>query len=290
MKIHTLLILLLGCYTLCTAQTDTPCPEGTLQVEVAASATEVCEGTPIYFTATTNSDSITHWHWDYGDGNYSVLPDSSVAVFNHYMFEFPDPNIIAVNLTITDINDCTTSAIVLVEVHQNNLHHRIATDTFLCAEQILTLHTVSDNHTGYSTSPISWQWSTGDTASFIRTNRAGTYSVQMRDEHGCIAADEKVVEFSEISIPEITAESIENAFVRLKAKDSLYPTKCIWYIYNKKGKLIDQKTENYIELRGKNKIRKIKIQLEIQQSQAGKQTSCAKSEIIAVSSLMKFEK
>jgi hypothetical protein len=191
---------------LCTAQTDTPCPEGTLQVEVAASATEVCEGTPIYFTATTNSDSIVHWHWDYGDGNYSVLPDSSIKTYiynENYEKEFfnPSNSLVAycdyiLFLTVTDMLGCTSAVSIPIVVHQNNLHHRIATDTFLCAEQILTLHTFPVNHSGYSTSPISWLWSTGDTASFIRTNRVGTYSVQMRDEHGCIATDEKVVEFS----------------------------------------------------------------------------------------------
>jgi hypothetical protein len=158
----------------------------------------VCDGDTIHFKAEAKGD-IVSWEWDFGDGKKSSGKGSISKTFS-YTLSYDEgfstspasPEYRAEYfpvITVNDRNGCMATDTVSVTVHKNNLRQKILPAAIRCGEENIKLHTEENlmdiSGSGFSTAPLSWQWSTGDTTPEIHVSETSTYSVEMADQYGC---------------------------------------------------------------------------------------------------------
>ncbi len=136
----------------------------------------VCYGNPTYFTelASSASGNIISYHWDFGDGNTSDLPNPSHI--------FSSPGFYGVSLSVTDYNGCSDIMQKNIQIHFPPTAD-FTTNTPLCSYD--SVYFTNSSH-GFGTMPlISYQWDFGDGTSSNEENpqhfyaQAGSYQVSL---------------------------------------------------------------------------------------------------------------
>lgn len=159
----------------------------------------VCEGSPVHFTSQSTGDIIS-WHWDYGDGSSSLLPDSSVRTYEVIGNKIP-------SLTITDKYGCFSFVEDFLTVNPDNFNQIIIGDSIACLGDDVVLEvSIDPDHLfdPINTTPITYLWSTGESTSSIAVTETGTYSVTMQDLYGCVETAEFPVLFFNVPAATIT--------------------------------------------------------------------------------------
>jgi len=116
--------------------------------DVDFSYTETCVGESVYFTDLTQTpvyNNIIEWHWDFGDGNSSVLPNPS-----HF---FDTAGIYQVTLNVKSLNGCEVSIIKPVFIYPKPFSDFLLTD--ICAN---IPYQFIDNSNVQNGSITSWEW------------------------------------------------------------------------------------------------------------------------------------
>ena len=149
---------------------------------VTASATEVCGGETVTFSAVDPNNNATQWNWTFSSGSPSTVSGQTVTV----LFDAPGTIIASVvvgnsigNSTATLTTPVVVNAIPLVNILQN--------DTTICADNSIVL-----NVNGAST--YTWSPNTGlsDTTGSTVTalpQQTITYIVKGTSSAGCISYD-----------------------------------------------------------------------------------------------------
>jgi hypothetical protein len=107
------------------------------------------------------------------------------------------------SVTVTDLNGCSGSDDINVSLYSNPDPGLPATVS-ICFGGSATLNAAS----GFS----SYEWSTGETTESISVSAAGTYSVTVTDQNGCVGEGETVVSAgSEITLELAAAGNCENS-------------------------------------------------------------------------------
>lgn len=91
-------------------------------------------------------------------------------------------------VTVTDLNNCSTTRTVLVNQPTPLSSSALATDDYCGA---ICIGTASAFATG-ATPPYSYLWSNGQTASYIKDLCQGTYTVTVTDSLGCTTQTQTV--------------------------------------------------------------------------------------------------
>jgi len=156
--------------------------------DFAALNTVVCRNTAQTFTAlNTTPANITRYRWDFGDGNI-INGGSTISYTYRQSGQFD------VTLTITDVNNCTSSLLKPLYIQANGpVAGFTVPATGICAftPVVFTDASVPDG----SNPIVQWRWKYGDGTSDTLTappyehtyNRAGQYNVTLvvTDGMGC---------------------------------------------------------------------------------------------------------
>jgi len=140
---------------------------------------EIFEITPIDFSLDSNlcppraveaNNDYVSYSWDNGANSFGTSASVDETL----------------TLTVIDVNGCTTTSSVFVDVNDNPVVD-LGNDTTICANGGSVL--LSSN-TGNG---LTLLWNTGDTTASITANGAGSYSIQVTDAFGCTGFDTIVV-------------------------------------------------------------------------------------------------
>ena len=137
------------------------------QASFTKSDSIICQGAPVYFTA-TGSAGIAQWYWEFGDGGISYSQDPS-----HY---YPSPNTYTVTLTVTDSSGCSTTVTDEILV----LSGPVADFSYSlmgCANVAFT--DMSTIPTGYNA--VQWYWDFGDGSTSTIPNPVHTFNTGMNN-------------------------------------------------------------------------------------------------------------
>lgn len=163
-------------------------PAFDLNLSVSFVTAGTCSNSPISFfpTVTPDADSLV---WDFGDGQ------SSNAWSPVYTYQ----NGGAFNVTVTAfLNGETATATNLINITQFDLQLQLVQDTTACECELPVNNGVppcpNDTSDDFSVevqvqggSPISFEWSNGDTGPILTPDSAGYYYVVVTDATGCEA-------------------------------------------------------------------------------------------------------
>ena len=137
------------------------------QASFTKSDSIICQGAPVYFTA-TGSAGIAQWYWEFGDGGISYSQDPS-----HY---YPSPNTYTVTLAVTDSSGCSTTVTDEILV----LSGPVADFSYSlmgCANVAFT--DMSTIPTGYNA--VQWYWDFGDGSTSTIPNPVHTFNTGMNN-------------------------------------------------------------------------------------------------------------
>lgn len=177
---------------------QTACGTSTRTINVPApaqasfiSVDSVCETDAVQFIS-TSTGNIVSYLWDYGDGSYSALQNSSKT----YISCEPGPFqgnfecIYAVTLNISDAYGCTSEVShdnsVFDYLLENTVNSITPPNAILCCGQTQAI-AVNIVQTTYSTQPFIYNWSDGVVANSSPRNvsSSNSYSVTVVDKVGC---------------------------------------------------------------------------------------------------------
>jgi gliding motility-associated-like protein len=147
-------------------------PSVTPTISISASATNICTGTSITFTATSNMATVTY-QWK--KNGINVGTNSNTYTDNSLN------NSDNISCMLTATGACLTSATAT----SNNISITVFPDPAVILDQtpMVCVGTALD-----AGDFASYLWSTGSTGRIINITSAGTYSVQVTDNNGCKAS------------------------------------------------------------------------------------------------------
>ena len=157
-----------------------------IDVDIQASATEVCESDVV--TLTTISPQAVSYEWSTGETTESISVNPTTST--------------TYEVTVTDANGCEESASVTINVNEVTLSIDASAST-VCEQEDVTL-------TGVSPEAISFEWSTGETTETIVVNpvTTTTYDLTVTDINGCTETASVIINVNEIDLS-ITASETE---------------------------------------------------------------------------------
>jgi PKD repeat protein len=159
-------------------------PQPTVQI-VALPDSNFCPGDSVLLL--TNPGNFVGYQWSTGDTTASLTVRQP-------------GNII---VTVTDVNGCSATDSIQINQYPQPVVD-IVGDTAFCSGDSVVLSTNPANFTDYN-------WSTGALTPSITVTSGGTYSVQVTDANGCVAADTVIVTENTLPGVNITA-SPDTAF------------------------------------------------------------------------------
>ncbi|RYD83177.1 MAG: PKD domain-containing protein [Sphingobacteriales bacterium] len=143
-----------------------------------------------------HTSPIISWYWNFGNGNTSTLqnPWNLYSTTGNYN----------ISLTVTDINGCTSTQTINVNVNPINAGNITVTgDTTFCAGDSVILSAPS----GYF-----YLWSNGATTQNITAYTTGNYSVTVMNSQGCT---------EKIGPVKVTSNPVPVATISLSGNDTL---------------------------------------------------------------------
>jgi gliding motility-associated-like protein len=159
-------------------------------VTVSASPSTICSGESTNLNASVSGGTAPYTYtWDNGLGNsasHFITPSDTTTY----------------NLTVTDVNGCTSSGSTTVNVLELPIPTATATPMSLCENQYTDLSVTSTN----GEAPYSYQWDHGLGVGANHTvfpTSTETYTVTVSDDNGCTASDDVTVTLNDL--PTVTA-------------------------------------------------------------------------------------
>ena len=168
-----------------------------------------CNSDPIYFTnySTTESGYITEWHWDYGDGNDTIISHPGNPNISHL---YDNEGTYTVTLTITNSTGCSATSTQEITI----LPGPTANFDFesVCLNVSADFTDLSQSNEGGRI--VGWDWDFGDPTSGVDNfstlqNPSHNFStvgdhlvtLTVRNENGCASVDTSTINIS--MLPEI---------------------------------------------------------------------------------------
>jgi hypothetical protein len=134
--------------------------------------TTICQGTTLTLDATVSQANVTY-NWSNGGGTMPTLTVNSSGTYA---------------VTATNSVGCSYSDNIIVNVEALPMPN-LGPDVTLCEGQTVVLNGSVAGETNYL-------WSTGATTAGLTVDTAGTYSVTVTTDNGCIGTDVVVVDYS----------------------------------------------------------------------------------------------
>lgn len=134
--------------------------------------TTICQGTTLTLDATVSQANVTY-NWSNGGGTMPTLTVNSSGTYA---------------VTATNSVGCSYSDNIIVNVEALPVPN-LGPDVTLCEGQTVVLNGSVAGETNYS-------WNTGATTAGLTVDTAGTYTVTVTTDNGCIGTDAVIVDYS----------------------------------------------------------------------------------------------